>query len=235
VVVAGLIGLLSLGNSIDQLGADFGNNLKTRSVQRFQIINTSGQSQVGIQLNSSIRVDPQNLIVPIRSENMTGFVQTVGANGATDFLASTLNVYTQQLLTKAEITPEQAGILTRLANEGHRLARAQEVMDGISTPYPSSFEFEGNLYSTEDILGNLTWHDYEPHAGSKFQQEIEIVLITNPKTRDPLAQKFRDLYRQALDSGALNDPAVKTRISYLAVEIADLIVAGKRLQTGLAI
>lgn len=227
VITVSIIGLLSLGGGVKGVGTDFGHSLKLRHTNPLQTAHTTSgvstaQSYTIYDSLSPIPLDPNNLIHPIRSNNISHLVQTIGANGATDFLASTISAYVQQLLNHGELTEAQAHILQQLANEGHRLAKAQEAMSAISTPHPTNFTFEGQQYSTEEVLGNLTWHEYDSTSGSKFQQEISTVLVTNPKTQDSLAQRFRDLYQQALNSGALDDPSVKTKISYMAVEIANL-------------
>lgn len=150
-------------------------------------------------------------------------VSTTGANGTTLTLANTLTSIAQNLLTEGVITPEQASSLEALANQGHTLAQIARIVENAAKSATSTQEYlntkgviNGKTYTVNEIGDSLIGYDIMDG----------VTMPDNPLDprlyRGSELQHFVSLYEDALNSGALSEPAVKSTVTELASQIAVL-------------
>ncbi len=144
---------------------------------------------------------------------------TSGANGVTKLLAKQLEVLASQLLSAGKITPEQAGLFQVLANQGHRIARIEQLLES-ACPNCTTKEqyaqqtvsFEGQTYHLSELAATIGW------ANSGFQNSFSPQTPDLSKELSSFATALNDLQR----SGALQDPDVQKQTDTLVTEIANL-------------
>lgn len=140
-------------------------------------------------------------------------IQTVGANGGTEILASKLKSYIDQLKASGELTGDQLGILERLANEGHKLAGAEKALEDAANNGQGTVNYDGKNYSLDEFSQQFG-----------FDNNIGIDA-TKSMSSDSAMEKlkpFMQLYEEANASGALADPAINSQIKNLSSQIAAL-------------
>lgn len=150
-------------------------------------------------------------------------VQTAGANGATNLLANSIEQIAKQQLADGKITQNQYNQLAALANQGHRLADMEALIETAAKdpkiPNNQLFDqdvmFEGKSTTLKNLFDNIG-----------FTQKYSAGLLSNPLESGPLASPetkvFIDLYNQAIASGALSDPAASNQVKLLASQIATI-------------
>lgn len=149
-------------------------------------------------------------------------VQTAGANGATQVLASQLEQLAKQNLEAQKITQEQYGQIIALANQGHRLASLSAILENAAANAVSSDDFmndsitvDGQEASMADLIYLLGFH--QAYSDGLLQDPMQSAHLANPEMK-----VFIDLYQKVASSGTLADPAVAQEIQRLSIQIATI-------------
>lgn len=148
-------------------------------------------------------------------------IQTTGGNGTTAILAQQIYALAQQLQQQGDITPGQANILIKLAEQGYRMAGMQKIIENAANAAGTNWSaydntqinFEGNTYSPADFAKQFAWtgtgsYNYDPTTSLSSLTEA-----------GPEMQQFIQLYQTAANTGALNNPQAKTIITNLSSQI----------------
>lgn len=140
-------------------------------------------------------------------------VQTVGANGGTDMLATTLDNYIQYLEQNSNLTPAQINQLSQLANAGHELASEEKALQDALNSGQSTVTYNGQTYSIAD---------YQAQFGFNTTGWNNDDILNQGSGANSKLAPFINLYQQAQADGALNDPAVASVVKFLSSQIAAL-------------
>jgi hypothetical protein len=153
------------------------------------------------------------LVKGLSVKEMEATIQVSGANGATKELASKMTAYASQLLAEGKLSEEQADMISRLANEGHKLAIAEKLLEDAYARKSDSIVYGGQTY-TRAAFGELFgFNRLHGIVGSATSMESQ---MTNAK---PMTASFLTMYNQAKDAGALSDPAIARTIENLSTQI----------------
>lgn len=164
--------------------------------------------------------------------NLPGDIAVSGANGTTDTLASTIQQIAQALLDAGEITEEQAASLVELANQGHKIAQAEALIEQAAAgDFSGDMVFYQNFggMSVSGDIGGTTWHtnvdvlagslaspgtaaDYYA-SGAQPGGQFENVAVGSEITQ------LQSLLAAAQASGALNNPQVNAAVTSLVNNI----------------
>lgn len=140
-------------------------------------------------------------------------VQTIGANGTTDLLASNLTAMANQLLEKGEITQDQANSLIKLANQAHHMAEIQKILE------KSSAEMGNDVTafkSTPVTIDGVTY----PNS---YEAALSIGMDdNNASAKGPELQKFWDLFSDAFQANYTLPQELKDVLQYHATTINNL-------------
>lgn len=140
-------------------------------------------------------------------------IQTVGVNGGTEMLASSLYSYIQQLVASGDLSPDQADILSRLANAGHHLAEAEKALANAQKSGQSSVTYGGKTYAVSDFAQQFGFNNTVGIDAAKSMDSSQAMAQLAP---------FMQLYEQAQASGSLKDPNINAQVTYLSQQIAAL-------------
>ena len=140
-------------------------------------------------------------------------IQTIGANGTTDLLASNLTAMANQLLESGQITQEQANTLLKLANQAHHIAEIQKLLETYSTKLGSDVTAFKNTPVTID--GTTYANSYEAAQSIGMKSN-------NTSIKGAELQKFWDLYAVARSANYTWPPELKTILQMHATTINDL-------------
>ncbi len=193
-----------------------------------------GSKTLTITLDSGLEIE----LGPY-ADDMTALVETAGANGATRQLASTLENLTKQMLTAEELSPEQAQALMDLANSGHTNANMEAALEkAFQSGHTGPLTYNGVTYSGLDDFGDELFFMYASDAEFPDVEELirsgdygpamELIASSyqNWEGRGQFSAPFLSAYTKALDSGAMEDPAVKTVVDTLSAKI---LMAGQAI------
>ncbi len=165
--------------------------------------------------------------------DFTESVVTSGANGTTNLLANTLKSLSQQLLEKGEINQDQFNTLIALANQGHRMAKIQKVIETMALNstssnkyYNSVFNFDGQTYTVDEISMMIGFDYDDPSSISD--------PLTDPNGGAEVIE-YQMLFQQAVNSGALNDPTLNQVIRTLSSQIISLSALTEHASYNIAI
>ncbi len=153
-------------------------------------------------------------------------IETSGANGTTRMLMNSLISIADQLLDDGEISFEQAFALKKLANQGHTIAGIEAVLEQATDAYrgaPADFGtsmviYNGRTYTIED-LGNRIGYQTGLKSGPFLNDPFNAPL-TEPDINH--LNQFKTLFREAVSSGALNNPETRSIVTYLAEDVLKL-------------
>ncbi len=151
-------------------------------------------------------------------------IETTGANGTTLSLYSSLMHIAQELESAGEVDAAQANLLRDLANQGHRIAEIEGLIETAAQQASSVAEynsvdltFDGQSYKTFELEALLGWSA----NGSATPENISSNAL-DATGASPETATFIALYESVLASGALDDPAVMGIVTGLSGEIAYL-------------
>jgi hypothetical protein len=231
VITISLASLIMLGKSLntsighfrDSLAAQPGNSapstLTQADTQRpngggktASYIDTSFLRTVAITLSSGKQITLDGY-----PDDLPKSIVALGANGTTAKLLATLERLTQELQAQGEITEEQAATLRNLANRGHDMAEREKWIEN----YLANSSNDRPQLGVPVVYKGETYGDF-----GKFGQSIDI--FTNGSKSDTQAA-FDAAYQQALNSSALQDPAVRAVVESLVqdiVNVADTFAEG---------
>jgi len=151
---------------------------------------------------------------PISIAGVSSIIQTAGANGATDSLASSMESYAAQLLAAGKITQDQANLLTQLAQAGHDLAGAEAALKSAVDSGSSTVTFGGKTMPVADFQAQF---GFDNSLGN-------VAGSSNMATSAAMAQlkPFMTLYDQVAASGVFNDITTFTVVMSMSQQIASL-------------
>lgn len=138
-------------------------------------------------------------------------IQTVGANGTTEELATTLQEQVLQMISKGEITEDEANGLLKLANQGHQLAQAQKLLEDSIVQGKTSIIYEGKTYSIKSFGDSI---------GFNIRGGNEVLENFPPEHANSTLKPFADQLQAVKQSGALDNPAVQAKVSKIVFQIA---------------
>lgn len=118
----------------------------------------TGTGNVNLTLSNG-----QTLALDINAVDTGQMIETAGANGATQLLASQLEQVAQQLLAQNLVTPAEASQLTALANQAYKYAEIQSILmeqthkygTDVHALYDNPIKYNGKTYIDPDDLANL--------------------------------------------------------------------------------
>jgi hypothetical protein len=138
-------------------------------------------------------------------------VQTVGANGTTEMLASSLQTMANQMLASGDINQTQANTILQLANEAHHLAEIQKTLEDDS----ASNGTDVNAFKTKPVVIDGTTY------ANAYQAALSIGY-DDANNRGPELQRFWDLYTNATSAVYMWPPELKAVLEYHATAVNDL-------------
>lgn len=144
-------------------------------------------------------------------DDIAKVIQTAGANGGTETLASALTKYIDQLKADGTLTSSQLDILTKLANAGHDMANAEKALQDAVDSGSSTVTYNGQSYSVSAF-------------GAQFGMANGMSGVSglDPSNANPQTSTFLSLYAEAKSSGALGNSAVNDTVTYLSQQITAL-------------
>jgi hypothetical protein len=155
------------------------------------------------------------------SQDMVTTIETLGANGATDMLANTMQAMADQMLANGTISREGHAHLTALSNQAHYIASIEKALEQAATQASNRDEyndtpilFNGKTYPSPQELRMLIGY----YNGSHDLNDITDPM--NDSTAAPETAAFQTLYKQALQSDALKDPVALQTIQTLSKQVA---------------
>ncbi len=154
-------------------------------------------------------------------------VETAGINGATKTLLANMQTFIDKLETAGDLTPEQVNMLRDLANAGHEVAEVERMLEEAAIASGADINAYRNMTLTyKGETHTVTeWGNLIGYKGEKID-----TFAKNPFDRSKMDYAdspigiFSLRYEEALKKGAMDDPAIKTVVTYLASEI--LLIAG---------
>lgn len=183
---------------------------------------TGQTASVQLKLQDGSTIDLNQYPMDIKA-----YVETTGTNGATLVLLAQMDSIIAQLSTNPNLPPEQVASLQALANQGHRIAMIEGLLESkilsassLTDLSAMSFNFEGQIHTMDSLNWMIGWHGTGA-AGSQDDPTSVINPLNGTNTGVETSQ-FIDLYHQAVATGALSDPAVNATITELASQIAYL-------------
>lgn len=217
-----MIGALALIVTIGALGM-LGEVLK----ERFgTMLTTRTQPEPTITAVAESSLQPGDIALPLATgpkaasmaESLLGqgdikkAILVTGANGTTDQLADAILSRAKEMLAAGKINESQFNRLADLANQGHRIASIERLIEQAANAAgqsPETFSqtkllFEGKYYTPEK-LGNL--------IGTS---------LDGAGTDNPEMERFQALYNQAIADGALSDPTFNSQINALTANIVNI-------------
>jgi hypothetical protein len=163
-------------------------------------------------------------------------VQTAGANGSTEILASQIDSTAALLLSQGKIDQAQYDILMKLANQGHQVAQIQSMIsdalrlsNGSYDQFANTkFDWNGQSYTAIELTKLIGFNGPTPEYFGNHD------ILASGASAEPAMATFLNLYKQAASSGALTDPAAKSTIDSASAQIAGLGEVTENVMQGLA-
>ncbi len=157
--------------------------------------------------------------------NISQYVETTGTNGATLVLLAQLDTIIAELSKDPNASPQQLAYLQTLANQGHRIAQIEGLLENTMNSATSVNElrstrinFDGTSYRVSDLSYLIGWHG---GAGEQSYPTDVYNPLDAANTGTELGA-FINLYHQAAAAGVLNDPAINSVVTELSNEISYL-------------
>jgi Flp pilus assembly pilin Flp len=151
---------------------------------------------------------------PVSVTGVSSIIQTAGANGATDSLASSMEALATQLLAAGKITQAQANLIEQLAQAGHTMASGEAALQNAVSSGASTVTFNGQTYSVADFQAQF---GFDNSVGN-----VAGASAMNSSAAMAQLQPFMSLYDQVQASGALSDPTTAAVVTGISQQIASL-------------
>ncbi len=219
IVVVCLGMILTFSGNLNKAFASLKEDMRAqKETTRTELIEQK-QQKAGV-LATGLNEAQRNLL----DDDLATKIQTTGANGATELLASQMELTAQKMLAEGKINQQQYDGIMRLANQGHLMARMQGMVEdavlmagGDYNKFSNtSFTVDGTAYTAAELARNLGFYGVYP-------EELATIDILNfPDTWSPTSDGFLDIYADLKASGALNDPTIKATIDSAAVQILQM-------------
>lgn len=183
--------------------------------------NAMGYATVTVPLANGSSVSIENY--PL---NSVAIIETGGASGYTGKVIASLRSLASQLHTAGEIDDTQLGLLQSLANAGHGLGKGQKRVETFLKNNPGLSWSELSqiphyVHSSSDTIQRVI-NEYDTQYPVS---QIETLLAQDkldtitPHNYQVGSAKLMSRYRQAKNSGALNNPAVKKLVNQMTADI----------------
>jgi polyhydroxyalkanoate synthesis regulator phasin len=150
-------------------------------------------------------------------------VQTLGANGATELLSNQLDTLAVQLVKQGQMTPAQITLLSDLANQGHRLAHIQSLVENAVQETGGDPQKMRQL--SLDVNGvKKSAAEWTAEIGFNTGIESAELLVQGKKSRpDPEMITFLNAYRDVRkDATLFQNPAVRSTVENAVLQIASI-------------
>ncbi len=234
VVVLSIAAFVMLGGSLDstlgRLRASLLDNVSASAVAATINDGIGGAASGGTDTSgTATMVLPTGEVVTVTTSGAFGAdVMTTGANGATTMALAQLQTLTQQLQASGELTPDQVNALIALANQGHRIAQIEKMIeDAVSMSanptavYTMTFQLDGKMYTGRQMIDMLGFENQNQYVNLLTDVEL---LETTSKGAIAMAEtgSFINLYQAALQSGAMDDPAIAGTVKELSMQVTFL-------------
>jgi len=150
---------------------------------------------------------------PVSVTGISNIIQTAGANGATDSLASSMEALAKQLLASGKISQDQANLIQQLAQAGHDMAGAEAALQSAVKSGSGTVTHNGQTYAVADF-----------QAQFGFDNGVGINAASSMSSSSAMAQlqPFMNLYDKVQASGALSDPTTASVVTNISKQIASL-------------
>jgi hypothetical protein len=154
-------------------------------------------------------------------------IQTNGANGTTSLLSNRITAIEQQLQQIGVLTPEQSELFKKLANQGHRMANIEKLIEQAGTMANDTESYrqvrltlDGKQYAPDELHKMLGWQDAQMHAFMLQTPSDAINML--PEKQSVELKIFLALYTDLAQSNALQNPQVKSSVDELVTQIVYL-------------
>ncbi len=162
-------------------------------------------------------------------------IETTGGNGTTTLLLSILERYIEQEVAAGNMTEEDSQILIQLANQGHKMAAVEKIVEDRYANSSSYDEFlqpityDGVTYPNPSDLVDATlgWVGSEGNPSGLIAYDI--ILDPNAdQTHSGIweiggeTREFARIYQEAKAAGRLSDPTTDLVVTSLAEQISML-------------
>lgn len=160
---------------------------------------------------------PGGLTAQPISTDLKSTIETLGANGTTQYLSDQIAAYAKKFLDEGKIDKQTYDVLVDLANQGHKIGDVQGLIEKAADGSKSAEAFEdknitweGQEYSMKDLGLLIGWQSKQPD---------EISDPTNPPGgAGDVMQRFIDLLGDAQAAG-FKSPEAEAVITELAGQI----------------
>ncbi len=160
-------------------------------------------------------------------------IETSGANGTTTELAAGFEEIVRQLHEHGEISDAETRMLIELANQGHRMAALEKLVEDAAAAATSGadyrstlIEYNGQHYTPRELMKtHLAYHNWEPGmANDPFFTE-KIVMRNGVEERAyPRGEtgEFVRLYNEVKNAGMLDNPMINSIVTGFSKQIVIL-------------
>ena len=156
---------------------------------------------------------------------MSASIETTGANGTTQLLAASMETLIEELAESGKLDVNQTNALMNLANQGHKLAEMEFMIEQAYNNASSNsefqnttFMFDGEMLTPGQISQRLGFHNHRTWD----MVDKDAMTLGDMTYSDSEMKVFIDLYDQAVVTGALDDPQVNAVINTLSNQIAQI-------------
>jgi hypothetical protein len=166
-----------------------------------------------------------NMNIPV---DVAKSIQTIGANGTTQLLASSLEELAAQLKAEGKVDQTGSDAILKLANLAHRIASIESVVEGAMAKAGGDRQaalnmpvvFDGKSYAkVTDLTATI-------QTGSQ--------LSDGSYNFGPQTKEFYDAFSALWSAGVMNDPKVAGIIDVYTHEIANLADGNRVVMTQMA-
>lgn len=195
-----------------------------------------GMAKVSLTLSNGKRITLDNYPADLEKA-----ILTAGTNGTTRLMADNMRALAKQLLAAGEITPLESQKLLDLANKGHALAEAERLVEeGFKAAgwketmaLAAPVQINGKSYTLEQAADELyVFYSNDPGgnevwmAADDGDYSLAMERVANGykgwSGTGTIMGPFVEGYEDALKSGALTNPAVKSVVDELTLKIIHL-------------
>jgi hypothetical protein len=167
IVVVAIAGLVTLGNRSNQMLTQsnqvlFDNPGGGSGSARQMAGLLGGRPAPGLTQVQLRMADGTLLTLDNYPANLSKSIETVGGNGTTQLLLANLRSLAKQLVDQGKISQDEYNRMEALANQGHRLASIQKLLENAARSAPdlnafqnTSLVFEGKIYDHPYDLAGL--------------------------------------------------------------------------------
>jgi polyhydroxyalkanoate synthesis regulator phasin len=237
VSVVAIVGLIGLGGNLDEAMRRILPSPSQKAVAS-PAVTAAVPAPLPMDGPIPVSLTGQTVLVDMAPVNAKNNIQTAGVNGTTTLLANQLIAIEQDLAQNGELTPEQASLFSNLANQGHRMANIERLVEQAATMATDTESYrqvrltlDGQQYAPDELHNMLGWKDAHMHAFMLTSPEAAINML--PEKQSVELKTFLSMYSALAQSNALQNPQVKASVDQLVTQIAFLSDVTKNASAGL--